>query len=333
MLNTYEIEKLFLSEYAFFSNQSEGRYSDDIEECEMRTPFQRDRDRILHSKAFRRLKNKTQVFLKPENDHFRTRLTHTLDVSQIARTIARLLTLNEDLVEAISLGHDLGHTPFGHAGERTLKKLTRGIFTHNTQSLRVVDIIEREGKGLNLTMEVRDGILNHTKIGNPSTLEGKVVHFADRIAYINHDIDDSIRAGILKKKDLPRDIVEILGQTHSERISTMIKSIVHESYGKNYVTMEDHILKATNEMRDFLFDKVYLSCDSQNEERKVNKIVSELFEYYIENLDMLPNFFLTLLDRDESDIVVADYIATMTDNFAMQEYKNIYLPNTRGKSQ
>ncbi len=306
MNNTYEIEKNYLSKYAFLSENSVGRYNGNPEPCEMRTPFQRDRDRILHSKSFRRLKNKTQVFMQPLNDHCRTRMTHTLDVSQIARTIARILCLNEDLTEAISLGHDLGHTPFGHAGERALASLSGYKFAHNKQSLRVVDFIEGDGKGLNLTMEVRDGILNHTKRGNASTLEGKVVSFADRIAYINHDIDDGIRAGVLNIEDVPKELVELFGTTHSKRINSMVQSIYRESMGKDYVSMEENVLQSFEDLRSFMFKTVYNVGEKFNQENKVEKIITELFGYYMDKPELLPHCLLERINIDTTETLVCD---------------------------
>ncbi len=329
MNSTYEIERKFLSEFAFLSENSVGRYNGDPQICEMRTPFQRDRDRILHSKSFRRLKNKTQVFMKPSNDHCRTRMTHTLDVSQIARTIARVLNLNEDLTEAISLGHDLGHTPFGHAGERALAKLSAYKFAHNKQSLRVVDFLEGDGKGLNLTMEVRDGILNHTKRGNAKTLEGKVVSFADRIAYINHDIDDAVRAGVLNMEEVPGELIEIFGKTHSERINRMAKSIYVASAGKDHVTMEPEVLKAFEEMRTFMFKNVYGVGEKMMQENKIEKIITELFGYYMDKPDKLPPFLQGRMEIESKEICVCDYIATMTDNFALNTYAEIFLPKSQ----
>ncbi len=328
MNSTYEMERKYLSRYAFFSDSSEGRYNGNNEPCELRTPFCRDRDRIQHSKSFRRLKNKTQVFMQPSNDHCRTRMTHTLDVSQIARTISRILRLNEDLTEAIALGHDLGHTPFGHAGERTLAKLSDYKFSHNKQSLRIVDFLEGEGKGLNLTMEVRDGILNHTKRGNAKTLEGKVVSFADRIAYINHDIDDSLRAGVLKMEDVPNGLIDVFGSSHSMRINKMVSSIYKESFGKNLVSMEPEVLKAFEEMRTFMFKNVYTAGAKFSEEKKIDKIITELFGYYIDNQNLLPEFSRqrVMEGKDTKEIVVCDYIANMTDNYALDTYNAIFLP-------
>ena len=300
------------------------------EKCNLRTEFQRDRDRIIHSKSFRRLKHKTQVFISPEGDHFRTRLTHTLEVSQIGRTIARALRLNEDLVEAIALGHDLGHTPFGHSGEAVLNELKKGGFIHGVQSLKVVDFLERSDKriGLNLTSEVRDGILNHSGSGEAKTLEGKIIKFADRIAYINHDIDDAIRAGIISSDSLPRELTNILGHTSSERINTMIIGIVEKSYGKPIVEMEKEIYEATMELRQYMFKTVYMDSIVKSEEVKIKRLLTELYKYYMEDLSRIPRNHLSLYEgRVHSDEdIVSDYIAGMTDTYAMKQIKNIFIP-------
>lgn len=322
---TYKIEEMFFSPYATKSIATLGREKQE-EDCPLRTNFQRDRDRIIHSKSFRRLKNKTQVFLKPEGDHFRTRMTHTLDVAQISRTIARVLDLNEDLTEAIALGHDLGHTPFGHAGERALQALTNGKFSHEKQSLRVVDYLENDGRGLNLTFEVRDGILNHNSGGNPKTLEGMAVHLSDRIAYLNHDLDDAIRAKVITFEDLPREVTEVLGKTHSKRINKMITSIYNASYGKNYVKMEDDVQKATDIFRKFMFEKVYFSDKKKQEEDKVEKLIELLFNYYKENLSKLPQFYLDSIEKYDIDTVICDYISTMTDSFALSSFHSAFIP-------
>ena len=300
------------------------------EKCNLRTEFQRDRDRIIHSKSFRRLKHKTQVFISPEGDHFRTRLTHTLEVSQIGRTIARALRLNEDLVEAIALGHDLGHTPFGHSGEAVLNELKSDGFIHGVQSLKVVDFLERSDKriGLNLTEEVRDGILNHSGSGEAKTLEGKIIKFADRIAYINHDIDDAIRAGIISSDSLPKDLTDILGNTSSERINTMIIGIVEKSYGKPIVEMEKEIYEATMELRQYMFKTVYMDPVVKSEEVKIKRLLTELYKYYMEDLSRIPRNHLSLYEgRVHSDEdIVSDYIAGMTDTYAMKQIKNIFIP-------
>ena len=276
-------EDIRLSKYACKSIDSRGRREYEVE-CDIRTKFQRDRDRIIHSKAFRRLKHKTQVFLAPEGDHYRTRLTHTLEVSQISRTIARALRLNEDLTEAISLGHDLGHTPFGHNGEKILNSITSSGFQHNIQSLRVVDILEKhkDKQGLNLTYEVRDGILNHRGENSPETLEGRIVKIADRIAYLNHDIDDAIRAKVIKKDDIPSDVVKILGSDHGERINNMITNIVVNSTDKNDIMMSDKVQFATDKLRNFMFENIYLNKKAKSENYKAEKILKDLFAYYLE---------------------------------------------------
>ena len=283
-------EHLIFSPYASFSDESRGRDRDE-EPCPMRTIYQRDRDRIIHCKTFRRLKHKTQVFLAPEGDHYRTRLTHTLEVAQIARSIARALNLNEDLTEAIALGHDLGHTPFGHAGERTLNSLCPMGFAHYKQSIRVVEFLEKDGQGLNLTWEVRDGILNHRTSGNPSTLEGKAVRLSDKIAYINHDIDDGIRAGILKESDIPSEYTDVLGNSTKERLNTMISDIIMNSIGKNDLVMSEPVRKAMTELRKFMFESLYLNPTAKSEEAKADKLITELYRYYVANTDKLPDTY------------------------------------------
>ncbi|WP_010244764.1 deoxyguanosinetriphosphate triphosphohydrolase [Peptoniphilus rhinitidis] len=324
-----ELEHEMLFDFATFADSTLGRKNIE-EKCNLRTEFQRDRDRIIHSKSFRRLKHKTQVFISPEGDHFRTRLTHTLEVSQIARTIARSLRLNEDLVEAIALGHDLGHTPFGHSGETVLNELKESGFIHSEQSLKVVDFLERSDKriGLNLTEEVRDGILNHSGDGNAKTLEGKIIKFADRIAYINHDIDDAIRAGIISSDSLPKELTKVLGNTSSERINTMINALVTKSYGKPIVEMEEEVYEATMELRKYMFKKVYMDSVVKSEEIKIKRLLGELYKYYEEDLNRIPKNHLDLYDsRVHSDEdIVADYIAGMTDTYAMNQLKNIFIP-------
>ncbi len=315
-----------LSPYAMLAQNSRGRVRP-VEQCTIRTAFTRDRDRILHCKSFRRLKHKTQVFLSPQGDHYRTRLTHTLEVSQIARTIARALRLNEDLTEAIAMGHDLGHTPFGHSGEEVLDRLTPGGFEHNVQSLRVVEKLENDGAGLNLTYEVRDGILNHKRNGNACTLEGRVVSYADRIAYINHDIDDAIRAGVLKESDLPEHCVAALGDSHGKRINSMILDIVSESYGKPQVSMSGEVYGLFDELRDFMFARVYKNPVAKSEENKAKRVVEELFNYHYDHIDELPEDFLLNLS-DGKERVVADYIACMTDNYAVREYAQLFVPQS-----
>ncbi|MDE5667672.1 MAG: deoxyguanosinetriphosphate triphosphohydrolase [Clostridia bacterium] len=322
---TYAIEAAFLSPYACKSKNTLGRDSEE-EPCAMRTEFQRDRDRIIYCKSFRRLKNKTQVFFSPEGDHYITRLTHTLDVSQIARSIARTLSLNEDLAEAIALGHDLGHTPFGHSGERILDKLVPTGFKHNVQSVRVVEVLEKDGNGLNLTKEVRDGILHHPKSGTPATLEGKCVSYADRVAYINHDLDDAIRAGILKENDVPKDVRAILGNSSRERINTAISSIYRNSAGKNSVSMERETEEASERLREFMFERVYFSPTAKGEEEKAERMLTETYAYFIKNPDKLPESFLKLLDKFSKEQVVCDYLSSMTDRYAVYTFNKIFVP-------
>lgn len=325
---TYKKEEQFLSVYAQKSINSKGRIQNE-EECEFRTCFQRDRDRIIHSNSFRRLKNKTQVFLSPDGDHFRTRLTHTLDVSQIARSIARVLSLNEELVEAIALGHDLGHTPFGHAGERVLNRLCSEGFEHSEQSLRVVDVLEHDGKGLNLTYEVRDGIKNHQLKNNiATTLEGRAVCLADKIAYVNHDIDDAIRAEVLSVDKIPKDIIAVLGEKSSRRINTMITSIYRESKGKNCVEMEPEIMDATMRLRDFLNENVYKNCIAKNEEVKAKLMLEQLFTYFKTNIDKIPDNYKKFLEEYSQDRVICDYISSMSDKYAVFVFENIFVPKS-----
>lgn len=321
-------ECLALSEFATKSIHSKGRQVPE-EECEVRTVFQRDRDRILHSKAFRRLAHKTQVFISPEGDHYRTRLTHTLEVSQIARTIARALNLNEDLTEAIALGHDLGHTPFGHTGEYSLKRLTDDAFSHNKHSLRVVDVLENNGQGLNLTFEVRDGIVNHPTSGRPSTLEGKVVQIADKIAYVNHDIDDAIRGKVLTEHELPKKCIAVLGRTSSERISCLIKDITKESIRHKDIVMSTSIREAFYDMRAFLFQHVYVGSVAKEQEGKAERVVSELYQYYMKHLEKLPAGYIERLQIGDSETqVVCDYIAGMTDRYAINAYMDLFFPKS-----
>ncbi len=316
-------EKLILSDKACLSANSEGRKRTEPK-CEMRTEFQRDRDRIIHCKAFRRLKHKTQVFLSPESDHYRTRLTHTLEVAQIARTIARALRLNEDLTEAIALGHDLGHTPFGHAGERAINDLTGFSFAHYEQSVRVCEKLEKNGKGLNLTFEVLNGIERHTCAEWSKTHEGRVVRLSDRIAYINHDIDDAIRAGVISESDLPLDIVNRLGHSKSERINTLVKSVVENS-GEE-ILMDKDTEKYYNMLHDFLFDAVYKNPVAKSEETKVLGIVEGLFKYYSKNIDKMPQECLKICEEEGVQRAVADYIAGMTDHYATTVFSDIYIP-------
>ncbi len=320
-----QMENENLSEFASKSSCTKGRQVS-IPECDMRTCYQRDRDRIIHCKSFRRLKFKTQVFIAPEGDHYRTRLTHTLEVTQVARTIARCLRLNEDLTEAIGLGHDLGHTPFGHTGERSLNRLLENGFRHNEQSLRIVDKLENN-KGLNLTWEVRDGILNHSGVSNAFTLEGICVARADRIAYINHDIDDAVRAGVIRQFELPRKCLEVLGNTHGERINTMIKDIVVESTGKPFVRMSPAIEDATNELREFLFRNVYLDSWRVEEERKCDHVIQSLFTYLCEHPEKMPLEYLEISYQEGTERAVADYIACMTDRYALRTYQQFFIPD------
>ncbi len=322
-------EREFLSPFATLSANTKGRERKETE-CEMRTPFQRDRDRIIHSKEFRRIMHKTQVFIAPEGDHYRTRLTHTLEVSQIGRTIARALRLNEDLVEGIALGHDLGHTPFGHSGERTLNRIMKnnGGFKHNKQSLRVCEKIAKGGKGLNLTFEVRDGIVNHAGGDIAATLEGKIIKYADRIAYINHDIDDAIRSKVLSQEDLPKEEIAILGQTHSARINTLIKSIVNNSIGRNHVLMEESVEEAMLSLRKFLFQKVYSDKKLKEvEEKKADKIITILFEHFLDNSDLMPEEYGMIVDNDGVERAICDFIAGMTDRYAISTFKKICIPS------
>lgn len=319
------IEKLILSPHASLSSMTAGREVWE-EPCAVRTDFQRDRDRIIHSKAFRRLKHKTQVFISPEGDHYRTRLTHTLEVAQVARTISRALKLNEDLTEAIALGHDLGHTPFGHTGEKVLDEICSFGFRHREQSLRVVEKLEN-GRGLNLTHEVRDGILYHSGGKSAQTLEGQIVHFSDRIAYINHDIEDAQRAGILDEKSLPKSCVEILGSSKRERINTMINDIISNSYDKDYVKMSENVQDETHKLRNFLFDTVYVASKAKIEVYKTDNIIKALFRYFLSNPDEMSQEYRLMLETDGKERVVTDYIAGMTDRYAISTFSQLYIPS------
>ena len=319
-----------LSPYASFSSKSLGRERP-ISPCELRACYQRDRDRIIHCKSFRRLKYKTQVFLSPMGDHYRTRLTHTLEVSQVARTLARSLRLNEDLTEAIALGHDLGHTPFGHIGETSLNKLMPGGFRHNVQSLRVAQRLENGGKGLNLCKETLDGIRNHSGEDEPKTLEGWCVRRADRIAYINHDIDDAIRGGILKPFELPRHCLNVLGRTHGERINTMILDIVNASQDKPYVRMSEEISQASDELRSFLFAYVYHDDWRKKEEERCDYIVTALFEHYLSHLEQLPGEYLEIVYTEGAERAVCDFIGCMTDRYAIDQFCELFVPNAFAK--
>ncbi|MBE6781531.1 MAG: deoxyguanosinetriphosphate triphosphohydrolase [Ruminococcaceae bacterium] len=324
---TEKIEREILSDKAFLSSESRGRKREEKQD-ELRTDFQRDRDRIIHSKAFRRLKHKTQVFLSPESDHYRTRMTHTLEVSQVARTISRALRLNEDLTEAIAMGHDLGHTPFGHAGERALDKLTSFSFTHFEQSARVCERLEKNLKGLNLTYEVLDGIRNHTKGQLPETLEGQVVRIADRIAYINHDIDDAVRGDIIHNDDIPFNIKLALGTTTGDRITALVKSVVQNT--DDVVKMDAETDEMFNSLHTFLFDNVYRNPKAKSEETKVDGIIEGLFNYFIENPHKMPEEFSVICNEEGVERAVADYIAGMTDHYAILTYSNIYIPKSWG---
>ncbi len=323
---TEEIERQTLTPHATLVAESKGRERDEEQDA-LRTGFQRDRDRIVHSKSFRRLKHKTQVFLAPEGDHYRVRLTHTLEVSQIARTAARALRLNEDLAEAISLGHDLGHTPFGHLGEQALTPFLGRPFRHNEQSLRVVDYLEDDGRGLNLTWEVRDGIVNHTwSMPAPSTLEAQVVRFADRIAYINHDVDDAVRAGVIEPTELPDDALEVLGGIHAERVNTLVSDLVNRSEGSPEIRMSDRAFRALDTLRDFLFERVYLRDEARSEQDKAIALVRSLFAHYLDHPEQVPEEY----HRAPGDLPtrVADYIAGMTDRYALRVYEQLFLPQS-----
>ena len=317
-------ERETLSKYAKLSAQTRGREFP-ADPCPIRTEFVRDRDRIIHCKSFRRLKHKTQVFLSPAGDHYRTRLTHTLEVNQIARTIARGLRLNEDLTEAIALGHDLGHTPFGHAGESVLNQLMPDGFKHNEQSLRVVEKLEN-GQGLNLTFEVRDGIKNHTMSDTPATVEGAVVSIADRIAYINHDIDDAVRAGILAVGDLPQSCTKVLGETHGQRINTLILDVLKNSYDSQHICMSDGIGREFDKLRNFMFERVYLNPDAKHEEEKGKHVIEQLYLYYLGHIELLPVEFSQNVEEDGAERVAADYIACMTDRYAVTDYQRLFVP-------
>ena len=320
-----EREQEYLSPYAFRTANTKGRLFL-CEKSECRTEFQRDRDRILHSKSFRRLMHKTQVFFSPEEEHYRTRMTHTLEVTQIARIIARALRLNEDLAEAAALGHDLGHTPFGHAGEKAMQRCFSEDFTHYAQSLRVVDHLENDGKGLNLTFEVRDGILNHTGKNMASTLEGVIVKFADRIAYVNHDIDDACRAGILSVDDIPTEVTKILGATHSMRINTLVTSVVMASENTNAIAMTEDVGRAFNTLRDFMYEHVYTSPVAKAEEEKAVELLCRLYDYYIEHPEKMPKLYVANVPRDGVARSVCDFISGMTDRYAIELYRELFIP-------
>ncbi len=316
-------ERQTLAPYAAFSDATRGRQRPE-EECELRTPFQRDRDRIIHCKSFRRLKHKTQVFLAPEGDHYRTRLTHTLEVAQIARTIARALRLNEDLTEAIALAHDLGHTPFGHAGERALDAVVPGGFHHYEQSVRVVERLEKEGRGLNLTYEVRNGVLCHTAGQEADTAEGRAVRWADKIAYINHDIDDAIRAGVMREEDIPKSITDKLGDTKTKRITTLIRSVVNNSRGME-IGMDGGTVQAFEALNAFMFQQVYLNEYAKKEEKKVPHIIQSLFSHF-QNPDYLPDYLKKIAEEEGPLAASRDYVAGMTDHYAVACYKELFIP-------
>lgn len=322
---TLEIEEKTLSPYGMLCKNTKGRKRSE-DECPIRTAYQRDRDRIIHCNAFLRLKQKTQVFLSPVGDHYRTRLTHTFEVSQIARTIARGLRLNEDLTEAISLGHDLGHTPFGHAGERALNEIFPGGFKHYRQSLRVVDVIEKNGKGLNLTYEVRNGIVCHTTGTEASTLEGRVVKLADKIAYINHDIEDAVRAGVMKETDIPEEILKVLGRSKSDRINTLVISVIENSGRDITFDMDTEI--AFEQLHTFMFANVYTNPICKSEESKAMDMIKRLYEYFTKNPETLPGEYAVIRDRDGAERAACDYIAGMTDHYAVKTYTNLFVPNS-----
>ena len=320
---TEEIEHLTLAPWATFSDGSRGRVRQE-EPDDIRPVFQRDRDRVIHCKAFRRLKQKTQVFLSPEGDLYRTRLTHTLEVAQIARTIARALRLNEDLTEAISLAHDLGHTPFGHAGENALDKLCPDGFRHYMQSLRVVDRLEKEGQGLNLSWEVRNGIVTHTKGTWAATPEGRIVRMADQIAFVNHDIEDAVRAGVLDPALLPKECAAVLGNTKSERITTMIRSILTHSQGDVRIGSEEQ--QAFLALRDFMYATVYVDRSAKQEEQKVDNVIAQLYEYYLTHVDRMSNFYVQLAYQEGRERAVTDYISGMSDEFAIRTFEELFVP-------
>lgn len=319
-------EKLYFSPYASLSSESCGRERPEIP-CDIRTDYQRDRDRILHSKSFRRLKHKTQVFISPVGDHYRTRLTHTLEVSQLSRTIARALRMNEDLADAIALGHDLGHTPFGHAGERALNEICPLGFSHMEQSLRVVSLLEKKGKGLNLTWEVRDGIVNHRTSGHPHTLEGQIVRYCDKIAYINHDIDDAERAGILSEEEIPAVFRDRVGMTTRERLNTLIHDVIHHSLGKDHIAMSDEMEDMVRGIRKFMFAHVYQNPLAKGEEPKAQEMLKNLYLFYRDHPDKMPEEYRMLMDRGEPlERVVCDYISGMTDEYASAVFKDLFIP-------
>ena len=321
-------EEKYLSPYATLSKNSKGRERQETE-CDIRPCFQRDRDRILHCKSFRRLKSKTQVFLLPDGDHYRTRLTHTLEVSQNARTIAKALRLNEDLVEAMALGHDLGHTPFGHAGERALNKIVQNGFHHNEQSVRVVTYLEKEGKGLNLSWEVLDGILNHGSTKSPATLEGQIVRLSDKIAYVNHDIDDAIRGGILSEDDIPKELRNTLGTGLTQRLNTLVHDVIMNSIDQPEIRMSAEVHDALFDLRKYMFASVYTNPVAKSEEVKAIRMIEELYYYYEDRLELLPQMYHRMLAEGHTpEQVVCDYIAGMTDGYAVRKFEEIFVPQS-----
>lgn len=325
-----ERETRILSKHATLSMNSKGREREE-KPCDIRPCFQRDRDRILYSKSFRRLKDKTQVFLSPDGDHYRTRMTHTLEVSQNARTIAKALMLNEDLAEAIALGHDLGHTPFGHAGERALNDVNPGGFRHNEQSLRIVEKLENYGIGLNLTWEVRDGILNHEMNLTPGTLEGKAVRLSDKIAYMHHDMDDAIRGGILSEEDVPADLRRVIGESKREWLDTFIHDIISNSMDKDNIQMSDEIYDAFHKLRKFMFERVYTNPIAKSQEGKVEDMIKTLYSYYLDHIDKIPEYLKKMMDEGESkERAVCDYVSSMTDRYAVAVFEEIYVPRSWG---
>ena len=323
-------ERMLLSSLACLSEKSRGRERAEAPDS-LRTCFMRDRDRIIHCKSFRRLKHKTQCFLSPSGDHYRTRLTHTLEVSQISRTVARALALNEDLAEAIALGHDLGHTPFGHAGEKALDEVVPGGFRHNEHSLRVVEKLEKNGKGLNLTYEVRQGILRHTGAALPETLEGQIIRFADRIAYINHDIDDAIRGDILKEEDIPRDIADILGHSHSRRINTLVCKMVEYGEINHAIGLDELYAGAMEDLREFMFENVYRNPKAKSEETKGMDILRRMYEYFCKNPEKMPGEYVDSVEKYGREEAARDYVAGMTDRFAVARYEDLFVPKSWAK--
>ncbi|MDO5344603.1 MAG: deoxyguanosinetriphosphate triphosphohydrolase [Lachnospiraceae bacterium] len=322
-------ERDYFSPYAALSSESRGRERYE-EPCDIRTVYQRDRDRILHSKSFRRLKHKTQVFLSPQGDHYRTRLTHTLEVSQLSRTIAKALRLNDDLADAIALGHDLGHTPFGHSGERALNMVCPCGFAHYEQSVRVVELLEKKGEGLNLTWEVRDGIRNHRTSGTPHTLEGKIVRYCDKIAYINHDIDDAERAGILKEEDIPGEFRETMGYSTRERLNILIHDVIRNSKDINDIVMSPHMEASMQGLRRFMFENVYHNPVAKHEEGRAMGLIQQLYDYYIRHIEEMPAEYIDLINKrgEQEERVVCDYISGMTDQYSVQKFQELFVPKS-----